>query len=136
MNSVQLLGRLARDPEVRYTAGDNPTAVARFTVACARKYKKDAEQTADFISCMAFGKTAEFIERYFTKGNSIALNGRIQTGSYTNKDGNKVYTTDVVVDTLEFVGSKNESNSSNAANPKNDDFMNIPDNIEEDLPFN
>lgn len=136
MNSVQLLGRLARDPEVRYTAGDNPTAVARFTVACARKYKKDSEQTADFISCMAFGKTAEFIERYFTKGSSIALNGRIQTGSYTNKDGNKVYTTDVVVDTLEFVGSKNESNSSNAANPKNDDFMNIPDNIEEDLPFN
>ena len=136
MNSVQLLGRLARDPEVRYTAGDNPTAVARFTVACGRKYKKDAEQTADFISCMAFGKTAEFIERYFTKGNSIALNGRIQTGSYTNKDGNKVYTTDVVVDTLEFVGSKNESNSSNAANSKNDDFMNIPDNIEEDLPFN
>lgn len=136
MNSVQLLGRLVRDPEVRYTAGDNPTAVARFTVACKRKYKKDSEQEADFISCLAFGKTAEFIERYFTKGNPIALNGRIQTGSYTNKDGAKVYTTDIVVESLEFVGSKNESSSSNVATQKNDDFMNIPDSIEEELPFN
>ena len=136
MNSVQLLGRLVRDPEVRYTAGDNPTAVARFTVACKRKYKKDAEQEADFISCLAFGKTAEFIERYFAKGNPIALNGRIQTGSFTNKDNNKVYTTDIVVESLEFVGSKNENSSSNAATPKNDDFMYIPDSIEEELPFN
>lgn len=136
MNSVQLLGRLVRDPEVRYTAGDNPTAVARFTVACKRKYKKDSEQEADFISCLAFGKTAEFIERYFTKGNPIALNGRIQTGSYTNKDGAKVYTTDIVVESLEFVGSKNESSSSNVATQKNDDFMNISDSIEEELPFN
>lgn len=135
MNSVQLLGRLARDPEVRYTAGDNPTAVARFTVACNRKYKKNAEQEADFISCMAFGKTAEFIERYFNKGSSIALNGRIQTGSYTNKDGAKVYTTDVVVDSLEFVGKKSDDNSANESKPNND-FMNIPDGIEEDLPFN
>lgn len=135
MNSVQLLGRLVRDPEVRYTAGDNPTAVARFTVACNRKYKKDAEQEADFISCMAFGKTAEFIERYFNKGNSIALNGRIQTGSYTNKDGQKVYTTDVVVDSLEFVGKKNDDASGNTSKPNND-FMNIPDGISEDLPFN
>ena len=135
MNSVQLLGRLTRDPEVRYTAGDNPTAVARFTVACNRKYKKNAEQEADFISCMAFGKTAEFIERYFNKGSSIALNGRIQTGSYTNKDGQKVYTTDVVVDSLEFVGKKSDDNSANESKPNND-FMNIPDGIEEDLPFN
>lgn len=136
MNSVQLLGRLARDPDVRYTAGENPTAVARFTIACNRKYKKDAEQEADFISCIAFGKTAEFIERYFRKGSSMALNGRIQTGSYTNKDGNKVYTTDVVVDSLEFVGSKGENSGSNDTTPKNDDFMNIPDNISEELPFN
>lgn len=135
MNSVQLLGRLARDPEVRYTAGDNPTAVARFTVACNRKYKKDAEQEADFISCLAFGKTAEFIERYFSKGSSIALNGRIQTGSYTNKDGQKVYTTDVVVDSLEFVGKKSDDSSANTSKSTND-FMNIPDGIEEDLPFN
>lgn len=137
MNSVQLLGRLARDPEVRYTAGENPTAVARFTVACNRKYKKDAEQEADFISCIAFGKTAEFIERYFSKGSSIALNGRIQTGSYTNKDGNKVYTTDVIVDVLEFVGSKNENGGSKPQNTAQDSgFMNIPDDIDEDLPFN
>ena len=135
MNSVQLLGRLVRDPEVRYTAGDNPTAVARFTVACNRKYKKDAEQEADFISCLAFGKTAEFIERYFSKGSSIALNGRIQTGSYTNKDGAKVYTTDVVVDSLEFVGKKSDDGSANTSKSTND-FMNIPDGIEEDLPFN
>lgn len=134
MNSVQLLGRLARDPEVRYTAGENPTAVARFTVACNRKYKKDAEQEADFISCIAFGKTAEFIERYFSKGSSIALNGRIQTGSYTNKDGNKVYTTDVVVESVEFVGSKNNSGGDGKQNGS-DDFMNIPDNIDEALPF-
>jgi single-strand DNA-binding protein len=133
MNSVQLVGRLVRDPEVRYTNGDNQIAVARFTVACNRKYKKDGEQDVDFISCIAFGKTSEFIERYFQKGNSIGLNGRIQTGSYTNKDGQKVYTTDVFVESVEFVGSKNETNNDTK---KNDDFMNIPDSIDEELPFN
>ena len=134
MNSVQLLGRLARDPEVRYTQGENATSVARFTVACNRKYKKNSEQEADFISCVAFGKTAEFIERYFNKGSSIALNGRIQTGSYTNKDGAKVYTTDVVVESLEFVGKKSDDNSADTSK-QNDDFMNIPDDIDENLPF-
>ena len=133
MNSVQLVGRLVRDPEVRYTNGDNQIAVARFTVACNRKYKKDGEQGADFISCIAFGKTSEFIERYFQKGSSIGLNGRIQTGSYTNKDGQKVYTTDVFVESVEFVGSKNETNNDTK---KNDDFMNIPESIDEELPFN
>lgn len=133
MNSVQLVGRLVRDPEVRYTNGDNQIAVARFTVACNRKYKKDGEQDADFISCIAFGKTSEFIERYFQKGSSIGLNGRIQTGSYTNKDGHKVYTTDVFVESVEFVGSKNETNNDTK---KNDDFMNIPESIDEELPFN
>ncbi len=133
MNSVQLVGRLVRDPEVRYTNGDNQIAVARFTVACNRKYKKDGEQDTDFISCIAFGKTSEFIERYFQKGNSIGLNGRIQTGSYTNKDGQKVYTTDVFVESVEFVGSKNETNNDTK---KNDDFMNIPESIDEELPFN
>lgn len=135
MNSVQLVGRLVRDPEVRYTNGDNQIAVARFTVACNRKFKKDGEQDADFISCIAFGKTSEFIERYFQKGSSIGLNGRIQTGSYTNKDGQKVYTTDVFVESVEFVGSKNENQTGNEAK-KNDDFMNIPDSIDEELPFN
>ena len=134
MNSVQLLGRLVRDPEVRYTQGENATSVARFTVACNRKYKKNSEQEADFISCVAFGKTAEFIERYFNKGSSIALNGRIQTGSYTNKDGAKVYTTDVVVESLEFVGKKSDDNSADTSK-QNDDFMNIPDDIDENLPF-
>lgn len=134
MNSVQLLGRLARDPEVRYTQGENATSVARFTVACNRKYKKNSEQEADFISCVAFGKTAEFIERYFNKGSSIALNGRIQTGSHTNKDGAKVYTTDVVVESLEFVGKKSDDNSADTSK-QNDDFMNIPDDIDENLPF-
>lgn len=134
MNSVQLLGRLARDPEVRYTQGENATSVARFTVACNRKYKKNSEQEADFISCVAFGKTAEFIERYFNKGSSIALNGRIQTGSYTNKDGSKVYTTDVVVESLEFVGKKSDDSSADTSK-QNDDFMNIPDDIDENLPF-
>lgn len=134
MNSVQLLGRLVRDPEVRYTQGENTTSVARFTVACNRKYKKNSEQEADFISCVAFGKTAEFIERYFNKGSSIALNGRIQTGSYTNKDGAKVYTTDVVVESLEFVGKKSDDNSADTSK-QNDDFMNIPDDIDENLPF-
>lgn len=134
MNSVQLLGRLVRDPEVRYTQGENATSVARFTVACNRKYKKNSEQEADFISCVAFGKTAEFIERYFNKGSSIALNGRIQTGSYTNKDGSKVYTTDVVVESLEFVGKKNDDSSADTSK-QNNDFMNIPDDIDENLPF-
>lgn len=137
MNSVQLVGRLVRDPEVRYSQGENPIAVARFTVACNRKFKKEGEQDADFISCVAFGKVSEFVERYFQKGSSIGLNGRIQTGSYTNKDGQKVYTTDVFVESVEFVGSKNENQAgNNEATKKNDDFMNIPDNIDEELPFN
>ena len=137
MNSVQLVGRLVRDPEVRYSQGENPIAVARFTVACNRKFKKEGEQDADFISCVSFGKVSEFVERYFQKGSSIGLNGRIQTGSYTNKDGQKVYTTDVFVESVEFVGSKSENQAgNNEATKKNDDFMSIPDNIDEELPFN
>lgn len=135
MNIVSLVGRLTRDPEVKYTSGDKQIAVARFTVACNRKYKKEGEQEADFISCVAFGKVSEFIERYFQKGNAIGINGYIQTGSYTNKDGQKVYTTDVLVESVEFVGSKNESQTGNDTK-KNDDFMNIPDTIDEELPFN
>ena len=137
MNSVQLVGRLVRDPEVRYSQGENPIAVSRFTVACNRKFKKEGEQDVDFISCVSFGKVSEFVERYFQKGSSIGLNGRIQTGSYTNKDGQKVYTTDVFVESVEFVGSKSENQAgNNEATKKNDDFMNIPDNIDEELPFN
>ena len=131
-----MIGRLTRDPEVRYSAGENPIAVARFTVACDRKIKKEDQQSADFISCIAFGKSAEFIERYFFKGNFIGLNGRIQTGSYTDKEGKKVYTTDVLVESVEFTGSKSSGENKPQPTTQDADFMNIPDGIDEDLPFN
>lgn len=106
MNKVILIGRCTRDPEVRYSQGENATAVARYTLAVDRQFKRDGDQSADFINCIAFGKRGEFAEKYLRKGTKIAVVGRIQTGSYTNKDGNKVYTTDVVVDEHEFVESK------------------------------
>lgn len=135
MNSVQLLGRLTRDPEVRYA--ESGSTIARFSLAVDRKFKQEGGETADFINCIAFGKTAEFIEKYFSKGMKIALNGRIQTGSYTNKDGVKVYTTDVVIENVEFAESKNSNagNSTPAPAP-NGDFMSVPDGIDEELPFN
>ncbi len=136
MNSVQLLGRLTRDPDVRYT--DGGSTVAKFTLAVNRMKSADGEQSADFINCVAFGKTAENAERNLHKGKQIIVNGRIQTGSYTNNDGIKVYTTDIVVEKMFFVGSKNEDSSSNitsAAPALNGDFMSIPDGIDEELPF-
>lgn len=140
MNKTILMGRLTRDPEVRMN-GD--MAVTRFSLAVDRRFKKDGEQTADFINCVAFGKTAEFIEKYGHKGTKFVVEGRIQTGSYTNKDGQKVYTTDVVVEQVEFAESKNASGDSsstgNTSNTTSDDmsFMNIPDNVEDEgLPFN
>ena len=138
MNSVQLVGRFTRDPDVRYT--DGGLSIARFSLAVDRRYKKDGERTADFINCVSFGKTAEFIEKYFQKGMRIGVNGRIQTGSYTNKDGVKVYTTDVVVENCEFVESKTSSRdaadgSDPGGHPGDDGFMNIPDGIDEELPF-
>lgn len=140
MNKVILMGRLTRDPEVRYTQGENATAVARYTLAVDRRYNKNnSDQTADFINCVAFGKAADFAEKYFRKGLKIAVTGRIQTGSYTNKDGNKVYTTDVVVEESEFAESKNNNSSAPAPAPAPtaaDGFMNIPDGIDEELPFN
>ena len=140
MNKVILMGRLTRDPEVRYAQGNDNMAIARYSLAVDRRFKKDGdEQTADFINCIAFGKAGEFAEKYFRKGTKIAVVGRIQTGSYTNKDGQKVYTTDVVVEEQEFAESKGngstEGTQSTAAN-KNTDFMNIPDDISEELPFN
>lgn len=141
MNKVELIGRLTRDPDVRYSTGDNPTAVARYTLAVNRRFKKDSDaKEADFINCVAFGKTAEFAEKYLRKGMKIALSGRIQTGNYTNKDGQKVYTTDIVVEEQEFCESKSNSNgeSANAPAEIGDDgseFMNIPDGIDEELPF-
>lgn len=106
MNQVVLMGRLTRDPEMRYTTGDNPLAIARYTLAVDRRFKRDGEATADFINCTVFGKGAEFAEKYLTKGTKIAVTGRIQTGSYTNQEGQTVYTTDVVVDSQEFAESK------------------------------
>jgi single-strand DNA-binding protein len=143
MNKVILMGRLTRDPEVRYSQGENPIAVARYTLAIDRRYKKDGdEQTADFIRCVAFGKNGEFAEKYLHQGNKIAIVGRIQTGSYTDKDGNKVYTTEVVIEEHYFCESKASSSYESSARPEpesayNEGFMNIPDGVEdEELPFN
>lgn len=142
MNKVILMGRLTRDPEVRYSAGENSLAIARFTLAVDRRRNRDGEQSADFISCVAFGKAAEHAEKYYHKGIKIAVTGRIQTGSYTNKDGVKVYTTEVVVEEQEFAESRSASSGSAAAqtspDPETDEdgFMKVPDGIDEELPFN
>lgn len=137
MNSTQLIGRVCRDIEVRYSQnGNDSTAIARFTVAVDRRFKKEGGDTADFISCVAFGKTAEFLEKYFKKGMRIALNGRIQTGSYTNKDGVKIYTTDVIAENVEFCESKKDGEEKRDDIPKFDDgFMNIPEDISDQIPF-
>ena len=155
MNKVVLMGRLTRDPDIRYSNGETATAVARFTLAVDRRFgRKDGEQTADFIGCVAFGRTAEFAEKYPRQGVKVAASGRIQTGSYTNREGQKVYTTDVVLDDIEFAESKSTSDANRggmgmgggyqaapapAAGPMGaagDGFMNIPDGIDEELPFN
>ena len=147
MNKVILMGRLTRDPEIRYSAGENQTAVARYTLAVDRRFRRQGdEQTADFINCVVFGRGAEFAERYLHQGTKIVATGRIQTGSYTNKDGNRVYTTDVVVEEQEFAESKSSGDNGAAYYPPKqtpppapadgaDGFMNIPDGIEEELPF-
>ena len=143
MNKVVLMGRLTREPDVRYTQGEKTMAIARFTLAVDRRRRaNDVEQTADFISCVAFDKSAEFAEKYLKQGTKVAVTGRIQTGSYTNKDGVKVYTTDVVIEECEFAESKNAAaSSSNGARPTpgadaGDGFMNIPDGVEDEgLPF-
>ena len=144
MNKAILSGRLTRDPEVRYSQGEQATAIARYTLAVDRRGRgtKEGEQTADFISCVAFGKAGEFAEKYLKKGTKMIITGRIQTGSYTNKEGVKVYTTEVVVEEQEFAESKNSSqgNTGNAQSVPNtsedDGFMDIPDGIDEELPFN
>ena len=152
MNKVILMGRLTRDPEVRYSAGENALAIARYTLAVDRRFRRDGEASADFISCVSFGRTAEFAEKYFRQGLKIAVTGRIQTGSYTNREGQKVYTTEVVVEDQEFAESKASNDSYAASHPRTetapapsmpspsaasaDGFMNIPDGIDEELPFN
>ena len=180
MNKVILMGRLTRDPEVRYSAGDNSMAIARYTLAVDRRFRRDGEATADFINCVSFGKTAEFAEKYYRQGTKVLVTGRIQTGSYTNRDGQKVYTTDVVVEEQEFAeskassdnhqgngyqgnnyqnnnyqnnnyqnngyqnnnnygggyGGRNNAPAAPSSNVSADGFMNIPDGIDEELPFN
>lgn len=140
MNSVQLTGRLTRDPEVNYSNGG--TTVARFTLAVNRRFTQENGPTADFIRCVAFGRTAEFIEKYFRKGRKMDLNGRIQTGSYENQEGQKVYTTDIVVENAEFGESKTSTDNRGSNATQNhtpqyheDGFMDIPDGIDEELPF-
>lgn len=137
MNKVILMGRLTKDPDIRYAQKDN-SAIARYTLAVDRRFKREGEQTADFISCIAFGKTVEFTEKYLRQGTKIAVVGRLQTGSYTNKDGQKVYTTDVIVEECEFAESKKADNREEtpAPTPIGDGFMSIPEGIDEELPFN
>ena len=144
MNKVILMGRLTRDPEIRYSQGERSTAVARYSLAVNRTFKRDGDPDADFINCVAFGRQAEFAEKYFHKGIRIVITGRIQTGSYTNKDGVRVYTTDIVVEEQEFAESKAAAENHAAASPapqpapqqnQADGFMNIPDGIDEELPF-
>lgn len=137
MNKVIIIGRFTRDPEIKYSTGENATATARFSLAVNRRFKnKEGNYDADFINCVAFGKTAEFIEKYFTKGMAIGITGRIQTGSYTNKEGQKVYTTDVVVEETEFIESKNKGTSDNVPNNNansNSDFEEVVS--EDEMPF-
>ena len=135
MNKVILMGRLTRDPDVRYS--DQSSAVARFTLAVDRRFKRDGDQqTTDYISCVAFSKTGEFIERYCHQGTKLVVEGRIQTGSYTNRDGNKVYTTDVVAEEMYFAESKKEGSDGRSESTDEIGFMNIPEGIDEELPFN
>ena len=147
MNKVILMGRLTRDPEVRYSQGESATAIARYTLAVDRRFNRNNdENSADFIGCVAFGRSAEFAERYLRKGTKVVVTGRIQTGSYTNKDGVKVYTTDVVVEDQEFAESKNAAASNDGGysarvswpepSAHGDGFMYFPDGIDEELPFN
>ena len=155
MNKETLIGRLTNDPDIRYSQGEKSTCVAKFYLAVARKFKREGEADTDFINCVVFGKLAESVEKYLKKGMKIALSGRIQTGSYTNRDGAKIYTTDIVVEEWEFVESNNHKSQQATQNkdtsersttqktypttPQNqaypDGFMSIPDGVEEELPF-
>ena len=147
MNKVILMGRLTRDPDVRVSTGERQMSIARYTLAVDRRGRRTdngGEQTADFISCVAFDRAAEFAEKYFHQGMRVLITGRIQTGSYTNKDGQKVYTTDVIIEEQEFAESKSASDNAGGFAPADrpspssagDGFMNIPDGIDEELPFN
>ena len=143
MNKAILMGRLTRDPNVRYKQGAESTCVARYTLAVDRRVKQEGQQSADFISCVAFGRNGEFAEKYLKQGSKIVVTGHIQTGSYTNRDGNKVYTTDIVIEEQEFVESKAAAERNQQQEPQpqpqtetdENGFMNIPDGLDEELPF-
>lgn len=134
MNTVHLCGRLVRDPEVRYSQGEKPTAIAKYTIAVDRKYQGEGNQTADFIQIVSFGKNGEFVEKYLHKGMKILVTGHIQTGSYTDKNGDKKYTFDIIAEEHEFVEKKTQ-NEEPKPQTDADGFMNVPEGIEEDLPF-
>lgn len=138
MNKVILMGRLTRDPEVRYSQGERSMAIARYTLAIdRRKTQQNSDPGADFINCVAFDRAGEFAEKYFRQGLRVLISGHLQTGSYTNKDGQKVYTTDVIVESQEFADSRRDGSGAGSRGSKDDDFMNIPDNVEDEgLPFN
>lgn len=142
MNKVILMGRLTRDPDVRYTQGENAKCVARYTLAVNRRFRKDGEQDADFINCVAFGRQGEFTEKYLKQGTKIVISGRIQTGSYTNREGTRVYTTDVVVEEQDFAESKSSEGPNNHKKSESDPskeasegFMSLPPWYEDEMPF-
>lgn len=138
MNKVILMGRLTRDPEVRYSQGERSMAIARYTLAIdRRKTQQNSDPGADFINCVAFDRAGEFAEKYFRQGLRVLISGHLQTGSYTNKDGQKVYTTEVIVESQEFADSRRDGSGAGSRGSKDDEFMNIPDNVEDEgLPFN
>ena len=140
MNKVILMGRLTRDPEVRVSNGEKQTTIGRFSIAVDRRFKREGQAEADFFNCTTFGKQAEFVEKYLHKGTKVVVVGSIQNDNYTNKDGQQVYSIQIMVDEVEFAESKNSSNQNAPAGAsapvQNDSFLNVPDGIVEDLPFN
>lgn len=137
MNKIILLGRLTKDPEVRYTQGQNTMAIGKFSLAVNRKYKRENEPEADFFNCTSFGKQAEFVEKYLKKGSKVLMSGRVQNDNYTNKEGQKVYSVQIMVEEIEFAESKGSSDSAKQqSEPSSEGFVNIPEGLQEELPFN
>lgn len=139
MNKVILMGNLTRDPEIRYTQGEKSMAIARFSLAINRRFYREGETNVDFFNCTAFGKQAEFVEKYFRQGSRMLLVGRIQNDNYTNKNGEKVYSVQIMADEIEFAERKQAGGNNNSEPEQkqdDDDFMEIPENIESELPFN
>ena len=136
MNKVIMMGRLTRDPEVRYSQGESQVAVARFSLAVDRRWKREGEPDADFFNCTVFGKQAEFVEKYLKQGTKVVITGRVHNNNYTNKEGQKVYSVQIIVEEIEFAESKNASAQANLPISTGDGFMSIPDGAEEELPFN